>query len=196
MAQLTNIIPAQSFEVVRDRIAEILIDEFTNQHTLTNDESIDINVFVERSVAFNHTELPAINISVARGQYDNKSAPNSPGTYIYNIDCHHYANSTEENEGDSLASVRMQRLLGICRAVLENPAYNKLGFTPPFVSRVYISGLDIAQPQTHDTINVAMGRITLTVIVNEIHELKTPSILDGYSTEIKIASGETGYYWS
>ena len=74
MSKITEILLPEGFEYVRDRIAEILADEFDHQYYLTGDVLFDLKdkVYVERSVAFDREELSAINVSVGSGTYGSK----------------------------------------------------------------------------------------------------------------------------
>lgn len=193
MALITEIIPSQEFELVRDRVAEILIDELANQAALSYDEDLEVNVFVERSIPFDKTELPAINVSLAQGEFDNKKAPNLDGNYIYNIDVHTSAKSNEEDQGDSRASVKLHKILGKCRAIIENPIYRTLGFNKPSISRVFFSQMDIADPGKQDALNTQMGRLILNVRVPEGVSLLAAGLIEGYDTKVKIGTSSVGY---
>jgi hypothetical protein len=195
MPKLIQIIPQQFFETVRDRIADIIVDEIENQRVLTPSLGV-IGYYMERSVPFNHSEMPCINVSLATGNHDGKSAISSNKIYNYNIDCYHKAKSSYEDFGDSLASVNMQRLLGMCRAILENPVYRTLGFATPSLKRVYVSAMQIADPNTMDSVSAIMGRLIFSVEVPEGMELAVPMLLAGYDTRIKMGDTDRGYYYS
>lgn len=192
MPLITLPIPAQGFEQIRDRIADILIEEIEHQRTLVSGFG-HVSYFLERTIPISHTEMPAINVALATGSHDGKSAVTSSKIYNYHIDCYYKSAATYENDGDTLSAVNMQRLLGVCRAILENPVYRTLGFANPFIKRVFVSSISIADTNTNDTISVSMGRITFTVELPENMELGTGQVLDQYRTKINIGTSGVGY---
>lgn len=196
MSKINYIIPAQGFELVRERIAAILIDEISNQVVLSYDTSIDAEVLIESINPQDKEFLPAINVSLATGTWLNQNQGSKDGTYIYNIDCYTNAPSTEDSAGDYLANAQLQKILGICRAILENPIYKTLGFTPPFIHRVFCSDINFANAGKNDALNSVMGRITFTVTVTENTLNPTPSLIEGYDTTVKIDTTDKGYYYS
>lgn len=195
MPLILNVIPPQGFEIVRDRIGEILADEILSQVTKSYNEDIDADVYVERSNQNDKTELPLINISLSTGSYDNKNQGHVNGTYIYDIDIYTNAKSTDELGGDVLAAMKLQRIMGVCRAILENPIYKTLGYEPGFILRTGCSDLNIAVPGAGklDTLNTLMGRLSFSVVIIESTTLIVPVLAAGYDTTIKMELTEDGY---
>jgi hypothetical protein len=196
MSLLNGIIPQQNFELVRDRIAAILADEFANQFVLTSNPDFDFDVWVERIIPFDKEELPTINVSLATGVYANQTVKQTEGTYTYFIDCFTKAKTTEDDDGDVLATTKLHRIMGMCRAILENPGYKTLGFTAPYLSNRHIERLDIADPGKQDAINARMGRLSLSVRVIETTELKDASLLASSFTNVKLHSTQKGYFYA
>lgn len=195
MSNLINVIvPEQGFEIVRNRIGEILADEFENQALNYNPE-ISANIFVERTQHFDHTELSAVNVCLATGSYNNKHQGSVVGTYQYNIDVYVKSKTNPDEKGDVLAAKKLQRLLGFCRYVLEDPYYKTLGYMPGFIGRVFAGGIAIAQPEDKDAANVMMGRLILNVQLTETNSLSTPKLIAGYETTVKIDVSTQGYYY-
>lgn len=196
MAFLTEIIPPRAFETIRNRIADILIDEFSHQATLDYAPDVDPDFFVGRFIPFDKTELPAVNINFASGDYNSKSVISSEGNYTYNIDVYTAAVSTAEDEGDSKATVLLEKILGMILAILQNPVYDSLGYARPSITRLQIPSINIADPsklQTQDAINFIWGRIQVNVVANETVELATNKLMTGYDTKVKIGTSEVGY---
>jgi hypothetical protein len=193
MAQLTQVIGNQNFELVRDRIGAILLTEIEQQVYLGSDIT-EPEIFIERTVPFSaENEFPAINVQFAGGVYETKNVREAEGGYLYNIDIFTLGKNTSAITGDKLANIKLQRLMGVCRAILENPVYRTLSFAPPSLSRVKVQELSIAAPQVQDGLHTAMGRIVYRVEVDEDVELKTaPLIVDALST-IKLESTDKGY---
>lgn len=195
MPLIVDVIPPQGFEIVRDRIGEILFDEISSQVAQSYNTDIDAQVYVERSNQIDKTELPLINISLSTGSYDNKNQGNLNGTYIFDIDAYTHSKSTEDESGDVLAALKLQRILGVCRAILENPVYKTLGYMPGFIIRTGCSDINIAIPGAGklDTLNTLMGRLSFTVVLIENTELIVPVLIAGYDTSIKMVLTNTGY---
>jgi hypothetical protein len=198
MSLLKGVIPPQSFELVRDKIGAILVDEIENQGELSYSEDLmGVDVWVERFIPFGHAELPVVNIMFVREDFEGRTVKQSDGLCKYHIDCHTQAKSPSANQrGDSLAIVKLHKLLGVCRAILENPQYKTLGFTPPFVMTRYIESIIVGNPDNpSDANSVVMGRITIVVKVPETTELIDPNMIDGNDTVAKLSETDLGYVY-
>ena len=193
---ITQAISPQAFELVRDRIGEILAFELAAQADFTYGEIPDLTVYSERFIPFDNTELPAINISLSRGLLDSQTAIQSDGTYRFNVDVHTLSPSSEGSPGDSEAMYKLHRLIGVVRAILEDPIYKTLGFVPPFVMNRHVDDIAIADPDSQDTSSVVMGRLIFVVRVPETVNLIVPNLISGYETNVKLALTDKGYIFS
>jgi hypothetical protein len=193
-AIIDNIIPPASFELVRDRLGEILAVEFKRQFMLSGLYYINIQVWVERFVPFDKSEMPAINVVLADGKYDNQDVRQADGTYNFYIEC--YANAASmpgDKRGDVEAMRRLHRILAIARGIIQSPKYLNLGFKVPKVMRRQIESLTIAQPDANDGLASCMGRLVLNVRVPEIGELMKACDIDGWETSVKLEETDKGY---
>lgn len=195
MSKINTVIAPRYFERIRDRIGEILIDELNNQFVLTSDSRLKANVYIERAKSIDKIALPAVVIKFASGRYGNKNQGNSDGTYTYYIEAYTSSKSNSIQDGDIRAKIDLQKLLGVCWAILENPVYKTLGFAPPSLSELSITEIDIADIQEPDGLNTGMGRLALSVRVCESVSLITPALLEGYETKIKLGDSNEGYYY-
>jgi hypothetical protein len=197
MALLTEIIPKQNFEVVRDLIGAILAVEVSNQFALTGKAELNAKVYCERTIPFAYNNLPAINVMFSGGTYDLQTQQKTDGTYKYFIDCYTSAQTEGTLDGDKLALTRLHSLLGICRAILEAPVYKRLGLAAPSIERAFASGIDIAQPENdQDATSTVFGRLTFEVRVPETVELQKAVTLAGFDTAVSINVSSEGYYWT
>lgn len=198
MAILTQKIPAQNFELIRDRIATILADEISAQSLIAPlTPELNATVFLERFVPFDKTDMPCVNVVFASGQYENQNTLTADAIYTYNIDVYAKAKSTLTDGGDKLATIKLHSIIGIIRAILENPAYRTLAFAAPSLQRVTVNDIAIEQPQnTQDGSSVIMGRLTFNVSVCESVQLKTANNIAGWETSVKMNETETGYQFS
>lgn len=197
MPVITTIIPIQSFEIVRNQLGAILIDEINNQAVLNgNNPDINAAVWLERVVPFDKTEMPAVNVMLSRGTYDEHSIKQDDGTYIYNIDVYTSGKSTATDDGDKLAMLKLQRLIGIIRAIIQDPKYYTLGFNPPFVIKRRIESIQIAEPTIlDDALQSVMGRLSLSVKVPETTFIPGAPLVAGNETKVKLYLTEKGYQY-
>lgn len=196
MSKITNIITSQGYEIIRDRIATILADEIDNQAVMTYDpylESLDVKV--EAKNPNDISELPLVNVSIANVDYANKNQGSVDGTITINVDAYTSAPSENGNDGAKIATLYLHRILGICRYVLEDPIYKTLGFLQPQIMRTLVSNITFKDIDNNDANNVAMGRLTFTVVANEPNKLIVPQLIAGYQTTINLDNTSNGYFY-
>ncbi len=193
MAIIDYAIQPASFELVRERIGAILKDELSNQSTLLGKSYINADVFIERSISMNQTETSMINVSLASGDYGLITAISQDGTYNFDIDIFTKSKTIGNDRGDYLASEKLQRLTGICHHILSHNRYRTLGFAPPFIENVTVSNIKFASPQTEETANLLMSRLSMAVRVPESNNPVTPNLIAGYETVWKINETDLGY---
>lgn len=200
MAVIQGEIGRQSYELVGDRIAEILADELPEQFALSTaapelKSVLAAQVFTERVVPFDKTEVPCVNVQLASGDYSGQTVKQSDGTYTFFIDCYASAKNTEDAKGDQYALIKLKKLMGVIRAILQDTRYKTLGFTAPFVMSRQVTGIAISNNAQQDATHTVMGRITLVVKVPETVELIEPELIAGYQTTVKLFETELGYLW-
>jgi hypothetical protein len=196
---ITQIISPAAFEYIRDRIIEILLVEIDGQYILTYDPDIEpdvaLNIFMERQTPVDKVEMSTIIVSLASGGFGNKSQASIDGDYVYQIDVFTNAKSTATTAGDTASSVKLQKIMRICRGILEDPVYKTLAFATPFIMKTYVSEFNIAAGNREDSLNSSMGRITFNVQANETSKLKVPSNIAGYKTSVRIDNTGKGYFY-
>lgn len=195
MAKINAIIPTSNFELIRDRIAQILTVELANQKVLTANTLFDAVVWVERFIAFDKTELPAINVYYSGTTFDSHTPITSIGDSKFNIDVHLSSKHVNGIDGDKNALVLLQKLCGVIRAILHNPEYVTLDFDPGLIRHRSISDIQIAQPKEKDTALVVTGRLTLTIVANESVKEITPITADRYSTVVTLGETDKGFFY-
>lgn len=154
MSEITTLIAApDNSEIVRDKLAEILLTEEQAQRALAEADpsSPDPNqwklrVFLERSnpwEEFLDQDTPAgdedfvapiVNISLDSINYDPRSSnvvSRQKAAATYNIDCYGYGVSTDTDDGhdpgDARAILEAQRAVRLVRNILMAAAYTYLG---------------------------------------------------------------------
>lgn len=197
-AKINTLIPVQSFEIIRDKIALILGEELPNQATLAANPKLDATVYVERYSPPNSSELseaPIVNVLLGQGDYSNQDVTQSTGTYLYFIDIYTKAKANEDEGGDTRAIISLQKILGVCRGILEATQYLTLGFTFPFVMGRKINSIQIAAPSDPGADSLVRGRLILEVKVPEYQEQVTANLIDGSDTSVHIEESPQGYLW-
>lgn len=203
MSKIAEIIPAASFEIVRDRIGEILADEILNQYNLTydeeteeKDEELNITVYVERFLPVEVSEYPLINVFLSTCQLDNQTAVTQRNTVQYNIDCYCGSSNKSGETGDVLSKKKLHKMLRMCMAILNSPHYVRLGYLTPFINGRKVTGIIIRNEDIQaekDSLHGSMGRLTLEVAMNESVEGVSPVLAEGYDTIVYLGESEKGY---
>ena len=120
--QLEYIIGEQNFELIRNRIGEILTYELRNQANLSGKQSLkDVKVWIERVTPFDNTELPAVNIYYNDTLYNSSTVVNQQGQNTYHIDVLTKSKNSgsQQNDSDKQSYTLAANLLGIVRAILQ-----------------------------------------------------------------------------
>ena len=103
MASVINtVIPEQQFELVRNRIGEILFEELANQVMLGNTDA-DVKIYTERIVPMNQGETTSLNLIFSNGDYPMQTAVYADGVYTFFIDCYNTSPTVGTNRGDKLS---------------------------------------------------------------------------------------------
>lgn len=186
----------QSYELVRDRIGEILIEELTNQVATYNNQYARADVTVEGNKVSDYTEMSTVFVSLASDEFSNEHTGCSTGDVVYFIDCICRAKNTDTAEGSYLSSFKAQALAGIVRYILKDPAYNTLGYTPPFISRVTVESIKVGDASKNDLESTTGARVTVRVTVNENNAMPTPTLINSYTTSVTLGSTNTGYTYN
>lgn len=197
MSLINNqILGPSSYEIIRERLAEILYTELLNQYDYTGDDEVNIpRIWIERLVDFNASELPAINVQVVKVDLDNHSQLGSDGTGQYWIDIHTKASKRGIEDGGYLAQKHMQKLAGICRQIIEHSNYKTLAFEAPFIMNRRVLEIRFVTNKTEDTLSIATGRLLVSVRAPEVNGVFVPRNIAEWVTVVKLHDSEAGYKW-
>jgi hypothetical protein len=194
MSKIKNIIPEAAFERIRDRIAIIICDEMDGQYKMTQDEDLNIKkTFLERSVPFDVSDLPAINVGVDSCTWDNKHQGNTRANVVITVDCVSSGVFTTEERGDTRSSKASQKIAGKVRYILEDPIYQYLDFAKPFIAKTLVSEMKFGMPSPLDGKNVMLSRIFFHVEANDINKLIEPALLKEVHANISINDSGQGF---
>lgn len=214
-AKIKQLIQARdNAEIIRDKIAEILLVESTNQQALAEAENLDpalwkLRIYTERSNAWEDflgpeqkgqqiDKSPIVNVWFESAQ-DDAHASNTIERQkvdgIFNVDCHGYgiARASEDGHdpGDYLASLEAQRAARQVRQILMSAHYLYLGMQGTVWGRWRDSAKSF-QPESDRGFlqNVQGVRVAMRVTFNEVSPQIQPVTLAGVAVTVK--RSETG----
>jgi len=195
MSKITTLIGRQAYELIRNRIGEILIDELAAQTTLGN-QYTSAEVTVEGLNVVDTTETSVVKISLADGEFSNEHAGASDGVYLFNIDCFCKAKSSAGVEGNYKAAEKTQALMGIIRYILKDPQYRTLGFTAGFIGGCTVQSIKIGEAEQKDLFNVVGGRLVFKVKALETNGLLNATLMNNYHTSVILGTSAQGYTYN
>jgi hypothetical protein len=118
------------------------------------------------------------------------------GNYDFYIDVYSKSKSTAADNGDKLAAMHVQKIVGIIRTIFQSPVYNTLGFAKPFNCTTSISEINFGTVSDKDENNVQMARITFNVIVPESLKFVSPVLIYEFNTQVRIGDSRAGYIFT
>ena len=196
--QLEYIIGEQNFELIRNRIGEILTYELRNQANLTGKQSLkDVKVWIERVTPFDNTELPAVNIYYNDTLYNGSTVVNQQGQNTYHIDVLTKSKNSgsQQNDSDKQSYTLAANLLGIVRAILQAPQYVRLNFDCGVVTHREVSEIRMGKMSNQETTSTGGGRLLLKVNANEFTEEIKSLEACKYTTVVTLEETEKGFYY-
>lgn len=130
-------------EQIKEAIATILNLELTNQRDIVRVTGDDtgtrletfwngddaLNIFIDRGVTLDDTELNGIVLNYAQEQFEPGSVTSKKGSARYQIAVMVRSKSTDSVAGDVDANRTAQRISKMIRAILMSQYYRTLGFT-------------------------------------------------------------------
>lgn len=187
-AKIQSLIDKQdTFEIVRDKIAQILADETASQQAKATAASKDsslwkLRIYLERSNPWEQflnspSDLsPLVNINYDNSTFDPHASDRvktQRADGIYNIDCYGYAEAADDGNGghipgDKAASLVVHRAIKLVRNILMASSYTYLDLRGTVGGR-WPDSITVFQPTSQDQViqNVIAARIALRVQFNE-----------------------------
>jgi len=202
---LNYTVAASNFETVRDKIATILKEEMDNQAIrrgtpqtppLPNIPNPDYtaNFYTERFTPVGKEEGNVITVDIDSGQFDNQIPISQSFECTFNIDIFTSAKHLTTGQGYYNSAVKLHRLAGLVRHILQSPYYDRLGLTNGIIERRSVSRIQFAKVNDEqDAAFTRMARVVFVVRMNENSNQITPVTAAGYDTIINIEETEKGY---
>lgn len=200
---MSGLIDVSNAEKVRDAVGAIVASELASQKQfsdqLPSSDPAKLNfdlpeIWVERFVAFDADELPAVIVAANQSDYDDngRTVMDSSATSTYFIDAYM---KKRGNDGKK-AMKNIQRLLYLIRAILMKPEFVRLGFNDArFIYGRNVSSVVTADPNRENTDNAVMGRVSLSVKMNEKSQLTGAPQLQSAITNVTLAETDEGFVY-
>ncbi len=215
MTVLQSLINKQdSFEIIRDQIGVILVNEIANQKALAaaatptplDPKPWDMRIFIERSNPWEDytgdepvDDRPIVNVWYEGCEFA-KGASNiserQKAEMVFNIDIYGYSSAYDtvpgHVSGDKQAALNVHRAVRLVRNILMAAPNTYLQFPQGFVWHRWIRGITMFQPTLENRAveRVQAARIAFQVEANEFSPQYEGQTLDYLHIEVKRA--ETG----
>lgn len=199
-----------TFELVRDRVYELLNDEQANQRALAVDAGLNpfdyaLDVYKERAnpVSFWREDdanfVPIVNVlfnsANDNGTGDGKKTFRFDGVFQIEIIAGAINDSVNNISADIIASANLDRAIKLVRNILSYSAYKKLGFISNIGSKTISSIVKNAPSDANDgTIMIQSATLKLDVSYYETSPQETPDILDLIEVDTKRAQDGSQYF--
>lgn len=188
-------IPRQNFEIIHDRIGEILVGELDFQAANYNTDLENLVIYKERDIPFHPSEMPSVNVTLFRGEFEMQTLIQHNGRYQYAIEGYFQGKGSDDVAGDTVGMIKLQRLMGTIRAIIMNPKYRTLGFDNPLIINRHLESIEFGKPVRQDSSHTVMARMVLVVSVPETTEYVDAINAAGFNTDVKLNLTEKGYIW-
>ena len=183
----------QGFEIVRDMIGAVLLEELENQKVLQGFEE-DINVYQERTTPIQTSEQVLINVQLISSNYSGMTQKDTQGRTIYYIDIYTTGQESSDHTGDLNASLRLHKFVGMVRYILEYSEYKTLNMPLGVIAGGSVDDFFIFEPSLPQDSNfVRMGRVTVSYKIQERQAMIQGSELLGNNTTVKLNPTDLGY---
>ncbi len=185
-AVINTAIRPSNYEIIRDRIAEILGLEFTLQKASFNlpVELCPAKIDTERFLNVDENDFPVVIVRMVKGLYldeDGRQTKDSGGTrigtYRFYVDVYTGSPSNANYFGDEIATKNLQRMMGIIMAILEDTRYSTLGFDPKTsgIADTHVDQFFVKNAlENENVMDFVCGRVVFIVTVPEQVSLPLP----------------------
>lgn len=197
-----------NFELIRDKVALLLVNESARQQGLAEDEDEDptpykLRVFIERTNPFDSYLTssadmgPVVNVWYDGSEFDKSKSNVSDRQFVTSmitVDCFAYAQSASttlgHTSGDEFAAREAQAAARMVRNILMHDDNKYLGFGRGIVSRRWVRSVDaFLIPNGSPGVQRVRGvRISLEVDHLETTDLMDENMIEFINLQIRHAS--------
>jgi hypothetical protein len=196
---ISELIPQQGFEIVRDMIGAILKIEIENQKTLSNQQTPnsfqeDVRIFQERLSPIGESDEVVINVQLSSANYSGLTRKDTQGATIFFVDIYTTGKETDDKSGDIVSSSRLHKFLGLCRYIISHTEYKTLTLQPGVIAGVTVDGFNILEPSLkEDALFFRMGRLTISYKIQENQSMPLGNPLTASGTTVRLEETNLGY---
>lgn len=185
-------IPKQNFEIIKETIASILFLELEHQRTLKSLPN-ETKVFLERSSAFQQSEVLMINVLLDSANYSFSTQSLTEGSTVYFIDLYTTGKSTSTATGGEASAIERDLYLGMIRYVLTSTKYKTLNLPNGAISGTSLDSFENFNSSENEANSVKICRITFSVRINENQNLWDGLDVSNMFTDIRLKETNQGY---
>lgn len=185
-------ITEQNFELARNLIAAILVDELS----INPVNGKQVSVYTDRVTPIDKTNHPAININFARAEEPSLDNACNTFRYTYNIDCYANGLATVDAKAGKDAGAQLHRLIAIVKQVMLNQVYKNLLFTNGTVQNRSIDTIGVMDPfQKLDALSSHVGRIEYSIKLADSMQLGDSVAATSLLGRITLGDSDDGFLW-
>lgn len=199
MALITEIIPAQGFEIVQKRIGEILLTELTNQKNIQGITS-DFEVFLEREEPYDKSEDVMITVMLHGSDYSGFTPKDSQGLTSYIIDVFAGGAGTPTEQPSIYSRRKIFQYVGMIRYILSSAKYQNLGLPAGLIGGKYLESIkfdidfsNFGNHSNYDGSFIRFARILFTVRIQENQAMWAGIPLLGNDTLVTLDDTNKGF---
>lgn len=200
---ITQEIPENFYEKIRDQLAAILLNELPNQGVLKGDQELQNldKIYIERSAPFSKENLPAFNVLVNEVDFHTETQISKQFSAEYFIDVYASMPANPTGRADERTNKRLQTLAGLVDGIISNGLYVGLGFptattgTNESIFNRAVGKVQYFNPEdVKDTESITRARITVLVTANQPKVAVDPTQLNELLVDMCLYS-PTGQYF-
>ncbi|MEN9928928.1 MAG: Flavobacterium phage [Bacteroidota bacterium] len=190
MGLIYELIPDQPFQIIQNKIAEILIEELTHQHQLQRLDS-EFTFFIERIKPYSEKEDVVITLACREQDNQEYTQRNSQVQNVYFIDI--FTGGIESGDESMAENVRRKlfKYVGIVKYILNSGKYPTLGFAPGLILNKHVQKITFdtdysnwGNHSNYDASGIRFCRIIFMVKAQESTELWEGIPLQGNDTVV------------
>lgn len=195
MSLISQEIPVQGFEVVRDTIGAVLQTELSSQKILKG-LTDEIEVFVGRSTPFMQSEKLMINVLLDSANYSNNHQKGTHGYTLFFVDIYTSAKENDDDTGGKISTNKRDLYTGMIRYILQDHHYKTLNLPVGLIMGTAVEGFENFEPNNaQDAAFVKMCRVTFAVRINESQSLWEGIEINTIFTSVNLDLTELGYVY-
>jgi hypothetical protein len=197
-AILTEIIPAQGFEIVANRIGELLTQEIANQQTIQS-LTEDCKVFLERIEPFTKEEDVMITVAWRESTPEGNTQSDYQGYEMYFVDLFVSGGSEDDEAASAIMQKKLYKYIGLIRYILSSGKLPTLGLPPGLIGGKFIRKITLdtdysnfGNHSNYDWAFIRFARVMFMVRVQERTELWQGIPLLGNDTTVHLEGTDQG----